>query len=69
MGALHTIKSGTSMATPFIVGLVALLLQRQPDLKPAAAKALLRKHSLIPGHKPGVFDPKWGYGLINAKGL
>ncbi len=67
--SLHTIKSGTSMATPFVVGLVALLLQRQPDLKPAAAKALLRKHSLIPGHKAGVFDAKWGYGLINAKGL
>jgi len=67
--SLHTLKSGTSMATPFVVGLVALLLQRQPDLKPAAAKTLLRKNSLIPGQKTGVFDPKWGYGVISAKGL
>ncbi|MGI8684218.1 MAG: S8 family serine peptidase [Acidimicrobiales bacterium] len=67
--SLHTIKSGTSMATPFVVGLVALLLQRQPDMKPDQVKALLRKNSLIPGHKAGEFDPKWGYGVISAKGL
>lgn len=67
--ALHTIMAGTSMATPFAVGLVALLLERQPDLKPDEAKKLLRDNSRIPGHPAGLFDPKWGYGLINAKNL
>ena len=67
--SLHTIKAGTSMATPFAVGLVALLLQRQPDLKPDEAKEKLRNASLIPGKAAGTFDPKWGYGLINAKNL
>lgn len=65
--SLHTIMAGTSMATPFVVGLVALLLERQPDLKPDEAKKLMRDNSAVPGHPAGVFDPKWGYGLINAK--
>ena len=62
----HLVMAGTSMATPFITGLVALLLQRQPTLGPAAIKALLRNHSHVPGSPAGSFDPKWGFGLIDA---
>jgi subtilisin family serine protease len=58
--------AGTSMAAPFIVGLVALLLERDPQLEPEAVKALLRANSRIPGQPPGTFDSKWGYGLIDA---
>jgi subtilisin family serine protease len=47
------VQAGTSMATPFVSGLVAL-------------KDLLRKNSAIPGKHPGTFDDKWGYGVINA---
>ncbi|MBW4636402.1 MAG: S8 family peptidase [Iphinoe sp. HA4291-MV1] len=61
--------AGTSMATPFVTGLVALLLQRDPNLDPAAIKDLLRKNSSIPGKPAGTFDNKWGYGLIDALNL
>ncbi|MEA5507438.1 S8 family peptidase [Halotia wernerae UHCC 0503] len=61
--------AGTSMATPFVTGLVALLLQRDPKLDPEAVKDLLRKNSTIPGKKAGTFDDKWGFGLINAANL
>lgn len=60
---------GTSMACPFIVGIVALLLQRDRTLDPNKLKQLLQAQSSIPGKQPGTFDPKWGFGLINALDL
>jgi subtilisin family serine protease len=65
----HTIKAGTSMATPFVSGLVALLLERDPQLEPEAVKELLRSSSAIPGQAEGSFDPKWGYGILDAEKL
>ncbi|WP_017318316.1 S8 family peptidase [Mastigocladopsis repens] len=61
--------AGTSMAAPFVTGLIALLLQRNPNLEPKAIKDLLRKNSSIPGKPAGSFDNQWGYGLINALNL
>ena len=49
--------------------MVALLLERDPTLDPAQAKALLRAHSQIPGKPAGSFDPKWGHGLIDLSGM
>ncbi|MEH2077580.1 MAG: S8 family peptidase [Nostoc sp.] len=63
------VMAGTSMATPFVTGLVALLLQRDPKLDPVAVKDLLRKNSAIPRKPAGTFDDKWGYGVINALNL
>jgi subtilisin family serine protease len=65
----YVVLAGTSMACPFVAGLVALLLQRDPTLTPAAIKTQLRQNSLIPAQPPGTFDPKWGYGLVDAEKL
>jgi len=61
--------AGTSMATPFVTGLIALLLQRDRNLDPQAVKEILRNNSSIPGKPAGTFDHKWGYGLINTENL
>jgi subtilisin family serine protease len=61
--------AGTSMAAPFVTGLVALLLERDPQLDPETVKTRLRESSQIPGQPAGTFDSKWGYGLIDAFSL
>jgi len=66
---LNTLKAGTSMSSPFVAGLVALLLEREPTLDPDALKQLLRAHCSLPRRTPGTFDPKWGYGLLDAREL
>jgi subtilisin family serine protease len=66
---LHLVEAGTSMATPFVVGVIALLLQRNPQLDPAGVKNALRAASAIPNQAPGAFSPKWGFGLIDSGGL
>jgi subtilisin family serine protease len=63
------LRAGTSMACPFVAGLVALLLQRDPTLTPAAVKEQLTRASSIPNAAPGRWDPKWGFGLIDASRL
>ncbi|OYO26676.1 S8 family serine peptidase [Janthinobacterium sp. PC23-8] len=63
------VMAGTSMATPFITGLMALLLQQDAELDPAHAKDILRKISSIPGQSGTTFDNKWGGGLIDAAKL
>ena len=65
----YVANAGTSMATPFVAGLVALLLQRDSSLEPKVLKELLQENSRIPGKAAGSFDPKWGFGLINAANL
>lgn len=62
----HFVDAGTSMATPFISGIVALMLQRNPQLDPAGAKTLLRSASKVPNKAAGTFHPQWGFGLVDA---
>jgi serine protease AprX len=56
--------SGTSMATPHVSAVVALVLQKNPALTPAMVKKLLENTS-----EPLPFPPNQvGYGLLNAYG-
>jgi subtilisin family serine protease len=63
------INGGSSMATPFVSGIVALLLERDPSLDSGSVKSILRNAAGVPGQPAGTFDLKWGFGLINALGL
>jgi hypothetical protein len=56
--------SGTSMATPITAGLVALMLQRRPDLSAGEVQRILEASAVDLG-APGK-DPVFGAGRIDA---
>lgn len=55
--------SGTSMASPFVAGVAALVLEELPDLTPAEVRLRLTDTAKDLG--PLGFDPDFGYGAVN----
>ncbi len=66
-GAGYIVHSGTSMATPFAAGAVALALQGAPGWSPADVQAALEGTAEDLG--PAGKDPDWGSGLIDVHAL
>ncbi|MEO0670503.1 MAG: S8 family serine peptidase, partial [Pseudomonadota bacterium] len=58
------VESGTSFAAAYVSGILALMLERQPDLTGAEARAVLEETALDLG-KPG-HDPLYGAGRVSA---
>lgn len=64
-------KDGTSMATPIVSGVVALMLQADSSLTPVEIKDILRNSSEEKG-SPSASDTsdrwndEWGFGLLDA---
>ncbi len=61
---LYDYWPGTSMATPFVSALAALVLERHPGATPYQVKRLIET-TAMDIEAPG-FDRESGYGLINA---
>jgi len=55
--------SGTSMATPIVAGVIALMLQKNPELTSWVIRSILRASS-DPPEKP---DAAYGFGSLNVK--
>ncbi len=59
--------SGTSMATPYVAGAVALALEAAPGATPAQVRTALTSSALDVG--TGGKDNDWGAGLIDVRAL
>ena len=62
---------GTSMATPLVSGVVAIMLQADDSLTPEQVKDILRNSSEIKGSasEPSIsnrWNANWGFGLVDA---
>ncbi len=63
-GGGFTSKTGTSMATPHVAGLAALLLETDPSLSPIQVSSTIKNTSLDLGATG--FDTIYGFGRIQA---
>jgi thermitase len=63
-GGGYGLKSGTSMATPCVAGIAALVRDQRPDWSPEAVRVHLERTADDRG-SPG-FDPRFGHGRLNA---
>ncbi|HLO01723.1 MAG TPA: S8 family peptidase [Symbiobacteriaceae bacterium] len=64
VGEWYATLSGTSMATPIVAGLVALLLEKEPELEPDGVKARLMETAEDWGLQP----TEQGAGYLDADG-
>ncbi|MCB0700780.1 MAG: S8 family peptidase [Chitinophagaceae bacterium] len=62
-------ESGTSMASPMVTGIIALWLEKYPELTPQQALALIKKTAIkdaFTGNIPAQGSNIWGHGKIDA---
>ena len=60
---------GTSMATPFVVGVIALMLEQEPELTPEDIQIRLRATAQRDEYTGAVWNPGFGYGKIDTESL
>jgi subtilisin family serine protease len=58
--------TGTSMAAPHVAGVLALLLQKQPDLRGDQLRKVLMASARPTNGQTG-FDNAWGFGKVDAE--
>ena len=63
---LYGIQNAVSAAAPLSVGIIALMLEVNPDLTPAEIKDLLQQSCIADSFTGAVPNTTWGYGKLDA---
>jgi serine protease len=63
----YTFLNGTSMASPHVAGVLALMKSVNPELNPEDIDALLGRGDLTDDLGPAGRDDQYGHGLVNAQ--
>jgi subtilisin family serine protease len=65
---IHLAWAGTSAAAPYVAGVVALMLQKNPALDAAQVKEILTKSVAPADDFTGALpNTQWGYGKIDPQ--
>ncbi|HEU4386717.1 MAG TPA: S8 family serine peptidase [Blastocatellia bacterium] len=59
-------QSAVSAAAPIVVGIIALMLERNPQLDAPTVKTILQKTARRDGFTGPMQNPTWGYGKVDA---
>ena len=62
----YIIEQGTSMSTPHVSGIAALVWEANPNLTGAQMRERLRRTASAPTDGSAVPNTTWGYGKVNA---
>ena len=62
----YDLNAGTSMASPYVAGSVALWLEARPQLTPSEVRNILKTTCRQDAFTAGAPDSRWGYGKIDT---
>lgn len=67
--AFHRVLAGTSMAAPHVAGVIALLLQYDPDLRATTIPQILKETARLDAFTGLISagSPLWGFGKIDSR--
>lgn len=61
----YELFNGTSAATPYTAGVIALIMQKNPQITLGDIRALLKRYATSDTYTGRVPNPRWGYGKLD----